>query len=827
MAGEPAPVPRRPVPTDYYDDAPCGYVAMALDGTVLAANRTMVRSLGQDASAVIGRPFDALLTPASRLYFHSHWRPLLDLHGEAREVPADLRRADGGPLSVLINARLVEAGDDEPAGIRVIVFDATDRRRYERELVTARNEERVRREHAERSQRFATALMEATTPEDVARVALQTLGALLGSHAGELIHDDVVLARLGDGLVDDTEASIAFPLFLGGAPGAELRLARGAGRPASPDPREDVDALARQVAPALSRALAHDDLLTRSAQQAAIASLSATALQQRSVELVHREAVRQVRRVLGVQHACVERADGPPCAAAVPHEGDELVLRQAIESSSGRRGTLHVRSAPGGRRSLAADRDFVLAVANVVAHATDRIRQEELVGHQATHDALTGLANRALLNERLDQEIAQARRDGTGFAMCLLDIDDFKTVNDSLGHDIGDRLLRGVGERLVAAVRSSDLVVRLGGDEFVVLQSGETGSDGVAALGARICRALEEPFAHRGLQHTARASVGAVLGDGGSTREGLLRDADIAMYHAKDQQPGGHVRFDQSMRELVRQRLQIEQELRVALREGQLRVHYQPVFDADARRLVGFEALVRWLHPSKGLVPPDAFIPVAESTGLILDLGRHVLDTACRQLAAWHHDGRLDDDVTMSVNVSGRQLSHPAFLGEVAEALRRSHLDATPWLLGLEITESVLMETSTAPVRMLASLADLGVRLLLDDFGTGASSLARLKRFPVDTLKIDRAFVAGIVPEGGGEDDLIVAAIVAMGKALGLRIVAEGVEEEHQAEALSTLGCHDLQGFLLGRPMPAEALEERLRSSGARAEAVARPQPLG
>jgi diguanylate cyclase (GGDEF)-like protein len=456
---------------------------------------------------------------------------------------------------------------------------------------------------------------------------------------------------------------------------------------------------------------------------------------------------------------------------------------------------------------------FVAGIARVLLNSIERRRQEEATQHQATHDPITDLPNRLLLRERLRHEVARAGRDGTGFALCLLDVDDFKLINDTLGHAAGDDLLRAIAGRLDASMRATDMLARLGGDEFVVLGPDLDSQEEAEALARRVSEALRPPFAVQGSDLAVRASIGVVLGDAGSSPDALLRDVDLAMYDAKARGRGQQAVFDDSMRERMRSRVKTEDDLTTALRDGDLLVYYQPVVAAGSRQVSGVEALVRWMHPERGLVPPDEFIPVAEASGQIIELGQQVMGEACRQLVRWRADGLVDDDFSVAVNVSWRQLTRPGFPGDVARILAETGLD--PGGLGLEITETIAMESAEHSGEVLAELAGLGVELLLDDFGTGASSLARLKRLPVDTLKIDRAFVRG-VGDREDEDDAIVAAILAMAEALGLTVVAEGVETEVQLRRLEGLGCQLIQGFLFSRPLPPRELEELLRTAAAR-----------
>jgi diguanylate cyclase (GGDEF)-like protein/PAS domain S-box-containing protein len=440
-----------------------------------------------------------------------------------------------------------------------------------------------------------------------------------------------------------------------------------------------------------------------------------------------------------------------------------------------------------GRRAL------LVAAADVTAR---RKAQAQLL-QAAFYDPLTGLPNRALLKDRLDVAFARAKgRDAARFAVLFLDLDRFKLVNDSLGHRAGDELLIQIARRLEGCRRAGDTVARLGGDEFTLLVEGIVDDDEAVAVAERVHRGLAPPFLLEGHEVFASASIGIALGGPATERpEHLLRDADTAMYRAKVR-GCRHAVFDSSMHERAMAALRLENELRRALERGELRVHYQPIVELATGRAVGVEALVRWEHRDRGLVQPGEFIPLAEETGLIVPLGRWVLEEACHALSV------LPAPLTLSVNLSGRQLLQPDFLDELAALLAKRTLD--PHRLRLELTESMLMGNGPAAMQALERLRGLGVRLCIDDFGTGYSSLSYLHELPIDALKIDRSFVQAM-----GEDERkikIVQSILLLGKGLGIEVVAEGVETEAQAEALRRLGCELAQGYLFARPVPLEHL---------------------
>lgn len=442
----------------------------------------------------------------------------------------------------------------------------------------------------------------------------------------------------------------------------------------------------------------------------------------------------------------------------------------------------------------------------VVCHLdiTDRKRVEAQLIDQAVQDPLTGLPNRRVFMESLTRALDQPS--GSGLAVLFLDLDRFKVVNDSLGHDAGDRLLRSVAERLRGAVRPQDLVARFGGDEFVVLCRSVDGGDLAVTIAERLASAVSSPFELDGDEVYVSASTGIALSQDGLAAVDLLRAADTAMYRAK-RRSCRYQLFDEEMRARSVERLSTESALHRALERGEFRLLYQPAVSVADRSIVGLEALLRWQHPQRGLVPPKEFIPVAEDTGLIVPIGKWVLNEACRQAERWRLAGRGGEVPWLSLNLSAHQLTGLALVDQVSAALRETGTE--PWGLHLEITESALMEDTEAVWGVVRALKDLGVRLSIDDFGTGYSSLLYLKRLAVDTLKIDRSFVDGVGREP--EDTAIVMAVLGMAHSLGLAVVAEGVETKQQLDALRELGCELAQGFYFARPEPAEVISRLLQ----------------
>jgi diguanylate cyclase (GGDEF)-like protein/PAS domain S-box-containing protein len=438
---------------------------------------------------------------------------------------------------------------------------------------------------------------------------------------------------------------------------------------------------------------------------------------------------------------------------------------------------------------------------------SERKLLEQQLTHQAFHDPLTGLANRALFRDRVSHALTIANRQGGSVAVLFLDLDDFKKVNDSLGHGEGDRLLVEVGRRLRSCARESDTVARLGGDEFAVLIEDPGQSETHGAVVERITSAMSRPFAVGNSDLEIHASTGIATPSSGDSADALLRNADVAMYSAKRQGKGRHVRFDQGMYANVLDRYEMENALRRAIERDELVLHYQPIVALRSGELVGVEALVRWNHPRHGSLVPLHFIPLAEETGLIVPLGRWVLRQSVEQLRFWR-ERYPAATLGVYVNISGRELSEPDVVDVVAKLLEESGID--PSSLVLEITESILMQQTDASLEKLHHLKKLGLELAIDDFGTGYSSLSYLQRFPIDILKIAKPFVDDVAQ--GVERSALARAIIGIGSTLKLRTLAEGIEMAEQRAGLVTLGCELGQGYYFARPLPAEAIEAILRN---------------
>jgi diguanylate cyclase (GGDEF)-like protein/PAS domain S-box-containing protein len=509
------------------------------------------------------------------------------------------------------------------------------------------------------------------------------------------------------------------------------------------------------------------------------------------------------------------------------HPEDEAMVRDTCARGEPRETVFRVRNRFGEWRHLEAhvtdlrsDR-WVRSVVLNARDVTERLQLEQELTRQAFHDGLTGLPNRALFRDRLDQALARSQRSDEKLAVLLLDLDGFKQVNDSLGHDAGDHLLREIAKRLDAESRPSDTLARFGGDEFALLLDG-AGETQAVQVAERLTELVSEPISVAGRELSVGGSIGIVVHPGGhGDSAALIRDADVAMYAAKESGRGTHQLFRYEMAREFGDGLGLEHELRLALQRGELTVHYQPEISLDGNWVVGVEALIRWNSPTRGQVPPGEFIPIAETSGLIFPVGEFVLREACRQTVRWREDGLLSDDFVTWVNLSGKQLSSSGVSDLVKRELKDAGLPAD--MLGLEVTETAIVQSAASEQAgaELRELHDMGVRIAIDDFGTGFSSLGQLRHFPVDLLKVDRSFVQGV--EHSAKDAAITASLVSLAHALGVLAIAEGIESEGQASSLKAVGCDYAQGFLFARPVPAEEAGRLLAARAPLPLAATRP----
>ena len=584
---------------------------------------------------------------------------------------------------------------------------------------------------------------------------------------------------------------------------------------------DSLDALSSQVALALDSAALTEDLLRRQSE-ARFSSLVTNSSD--VVMVVDADSTMQyispsVERVLGYG---VDELEGSKLTTLI-HPEDKAQILQFLTSGE-RDGDshpglvelrirhrndfwLHVETL---RTNLLHDPNVKGIVLNT-RDISERKAFEEQLQHQAFHDSVTNLANRALFKDRVDHALERQSRDDRPISVLFMDLDDFKTINDSLGHAAGDRLLAEVGERLKTCLRSADTAARLGGDEFAILL--EDGGQGIEAaeVATRIMAALEAPFTLDHKEVFARASIGIATASqdkegNPQNAEDLLRDADVAMYMAKEAGKSRYQVFEPAMHDTALRRLELKADLQRAVDHGEFFLNYQPIIELESGEISGLEALLRWNHPQRGIIPPLDFIPLAEETGLIVPIGHWVLQEACRQGKALQGRFPHDPPLYVTVNLSVRQLQRAEIVDEVAEILRESGLD--PGTLALEITESVMMQDMELSIQRLTELKALGVKLAVDDFGTGYSSLNYIRRFPVDILKVDKSFVDNV--NEGGEQSALTAAIIELASILKLLPVAEGIERADQLEKLQDLKCDLGQGFYFAKPLPMNEIDELL-----------------
>jgi diguanylate cyclase (GGDEF)-like protein/PAS domain S-box-containing protein len=648
-------------------------------------------------------------------------------------------------------------------------------------------------------------------------------------HASELLVGGTIrrpMPRLAQGLhlPAETTSVLALPLVARGELGALIVI--GTVEELSRSVADGLETLASQVSLALESAA-----LTEGAHQRRSEARFATLVQHASDVMMVVDADSRIRyaspsveRVLGYRPGALESTmlvdavhpeDRANLLQFLTIDGDAATALAEYRMRHREDHWLHVETL---RTNLLNDENVRGIVLNT-RDVSERKAFEQQLAHQAFHDSVTGLANRALFRDRVEHALERQGRDLGAVTVLLMDLDDFKTVNDSLGHAAGDRLLGEVGERLRGCLRQADTAARLGGDEFAVLL--EDGGDGVEAaeVASRILTAFEEPFRLDGKDVLVRTSIGIASGDLMSPTvahgaEELLRNADVAMYMAKEAGKGRYQIFEPAMHDTALKRLELKADLQRALDNEEFIVHYQPVIELETGRIEGFEALMRWEHPVRGTVPPLDFIPLAEETGLIVPIGNWVLREACRRAIELQARFPTDPPLHMAVNLSARQLQRPEVVSDVGLALMETGLE--PSHLVLEITETTMMQDIELSTQRLTELKELGVKLAVDDFGTGYSSLNYIRRFPVDILKVDKSFVDGVT--SGGEESALAAAIIELASILRLRPVAEGIERADQLEKLLSLSCDLGQGYYFARPLPLDAVDELLTARKSLAE---------
>jgi diguanylate cyclase (GGDEF)-like protein/PAS domain S-box-containing protein len=795
------------------------------DDVILHANERLRDLLGFDIDELLGRrAIDALFGP--EVVGGLRERHARRLVGESERFEAPLRRRDGSEVWVEVSAAPYRDEAGTIIGTMAAITDITSRREAEDAL--RQSEERYR-----------------TVLDDVREVVFSTdadgrwsyLSRAWEPTSGRTVEESIGRPSWSEVHEEDR------PRIL-----AAMQALRGAGRPFRSTLRyvhpgggvRWVEIRSRPVRDAAGRIVGAQGTLNdvtdrkraEEAQAEAVSALQRSEARLRAIldhaaigisevdlegRILHANPAFQ--RILGYSR---EELLGRVAASLSPAEDSGITRDPVRELIAGRREVVNVE-----KRFVRKD-GHEIWVNLVISRIEDELAPTRIVGmlqdvserkaleaqltRQAFHDPLTGLANRALFRDRVGHALERDVRGAEGIAVLFMDLDGFKTVNDGLGHEAGDRLLVAVGARLAQCMRAGDTVARLGGDEFGILV--EKVDDDALALGVaeRELQAIRAPLYLDGHEVFVGASIGVAFGRDAESADDLLRNADVAMYTAKGAGKGRYALFEPAMYARAVERQQLEAELRPALERGEFRVVYQPIVELATGRVMGVEALVRWQHPTKGIIQPCRFIGAMEETGLIVPVGRWVLREACARAAAWRErlaeDAESEPPFTISVNISGRQLKDEAFVGELSDVLRETGLPASA--LVLEITESVLMADLDATTERLAALRALGVRLAIDDFGTGYSSLSYLQRFPVDVLKIDKSFTDGI--GNGPHDAALVRTIVALSSTLHLRTVAEGIEQPEQRAALEQLGCEMGQGYHFARPMGPEEVERMLRA---------------
>jgi diguanylate cyclase (GGDEF)-like protein/PAS domain S-box-containing protein len=773
-----------------FDYAPVGIYQSTRDGRFVTANNTLARMLGYDS-------VEELLTKNLErdIYFDQKQREELIRRFEpfayATNVELQWKRKDGSPIWVKLNVHGIRSSHGT-LFFEGFVYDVTEQKRAEEAGAAANAQRKAVLDAATRVSIIAT------DPEGTITVFNSGAERMLGYSAAEMI---------GKLALDEIHADAAPVQDVGEH---ERIYLRNDGEPivvavSVTALRSDDGALTGFLhvgTDITERKRAEETLRNQSA--AITASMDGIAILNERLEFTY------------VNDALAKLFGYPPdgsllgrslCDLYEPHEQVRLIT--SIVPMVTQRGRWRGEAAGMRRDGVNFPQEISLTAIGgggmvcVVRDITERTYAEEQIKHLAYHDALTNLPNRLLFKDRLTVAISHAQRDGSSLAVLFLDIDRFKVINDSLGHNIGDQLLQAVAARVQSCVRDSDTVARLGGDEFTVLLPRLNRSEDAAPIAMKIIEAIRYPFHIEGREFFITTSIGiSLFPDDGLDAETLIKNADTAMYQAKEVGRDNYQLFNALVNAKALQRIALEHGLRRALSAEEFRVHYQPIFDLRSGRVTGMEALLRWTHPQLGNVPPSVFIPLAEATGIMIPIGTWALREACRQAKAWHEAGH--QSLSLAVNLSVTQLQQTDLVDRVRQILAETGLPSR--LLELEITESSAMQSPETSIRTLYDLKKLGLRISLDDFGTGHSSLSYLKRFPIDTLKIDQSFVRDITEDP--DTAAIVTAIIAMAHSLRLKVIAEGVEYTEQANFLSRHACDQMQGYLIKPPVPAEEFLE-------------------
>jgi diguanylate cyclase (GGDEF)-like protein/PAS domain S-box-containing protein len=795
------------IPEEAFDEAAIGMTITSLEGRYLRVNRSFAAMVGRAQEDLVGAHVRDVTHPDDAAADIDAIARMAAGEQESYDVEKRYVRPDGEIVWARLGVTVVTVGD-EPSHFLSQVVDISDRKAFEEALATS--EERFRS-------------LSAAAPNGI--YALDLEGRLL--YANDRLVELTGLGHeqlAGNGWLDIIHPDERERVIRESGPTAAERRLHTEFRTLRPD--GEVRWMRTRASPLYGRAGEHAgfvgsledvtqeveavrELAAREAEFRMLAENSSDFLARHAPDGTYQYASPASVAVTGYEPG--EMIGTLPCDRIAPEDqeavaeyGERLMAQEEPLTL-----TYRLRRKDGELRWLETiarsvrDEAGVRELVSVTRDVSERKEAELELSHAALHDALTGLPNRALFLDRLGLALRRTERRSGSVAVLFCDLDRFKIVNDSLGHDAGDKLLVDVARRIGAALRPADTVARFGGDEFTILCEDIAGEIEAATIAQRIVDVFRDPFQLEDGEVFLATSLGIAIARGADDRaEDLIRDADAAMYRAKERGKGRYEIFDEAMRADAVARLETESALRRALERSELLLHYQPEVDLAGGEIKGFEALVRWDHPTRGLLGPAAFIPLAEETGLIVGIGEWVLREACAEAATWPQPLRL------SVNLSARQLAQPDLVATIRRALAETGID--PANLCLEITESAVMASGAATTAQLRALKSLGVRLAIDDFGTGFSSLVHLRRFPVDVLKIDATFIAGLGSEP--QDASIAAAVISLAHALDLTTVAEGIETDEQLRILRGLGCDRGQGHLFAHPAPAA---EALRLVGA------------
>jgi diguanylate cyclase (GGDEF)-like protein/PAS domain S-box-containing protein len=772
-----------------FDYAPVGIYQSTRDGNIVTANLTLARMLGYESAddlLTLNLERDIYYDPAQREEMIRHFEPF----GYTNHVELQWKRKDGAAIWVQLNAHAARSPGHGVVYFEGFVYDVTERRRAAESVLAANAQRKAVLDAATRVSIIAT------DPEGIITVFNSGAERMLGHPASSMI-----------GLRNMTDIVIQQAVLHDEVGEHEWTYLRGDGETVVVSVsvtalHDEIGALTGylHVATDITGRKKAEEMLRK--QSAAVtASMDGIGILDERLDFTY--ANDSLARLFGypTPQSMIGRN---LCDLYEPHEQVRFIT--SIVPTVQQRGRWRGEATGLRLDGVNFPQEISLtaisgegSIVCVVRDITERTYAEEQIKHLAYHDALTNLPNRLLFKDRLTVALSHAHRESSLLAVLFLDLDRFKVINDSLGHNIGDQLLQAVAARVAACVRDSDTVARLGGDEFTILLPRLNHSEDVAPVAAKIIEAVRHPFHIEGREFYITTSIGiSVYPEDGFDAETLIKNADTAMYQAKELGRDNYQLFNANVNAKALQRIALEHGLRKSLANDELSVHYQPIFDFRSNRIVGMEALLRWRHPQMGNIPPATFIPIAESTGTMVPIGSWALRQACHQARVWHDAGF--GGLSLAVNLSVTQLQQADLVDTVREVLEETGL--APALLELEVTESGAMHNPETSIRVLYELKKLGIGISLDDFGTGHSSLSYLKRFPVDTLKIDQSFVQDTTSDPDAA--AIVMAIIAMAHSLRLKVIAEGVENTAQAEFLRAHGCDQFQGFLITQPLPAE-----------------------